>query len=220
MSVVDCDKIDRTADEMQYCICQDAIKVLNKKIAAYDEQKIKYALDDASYNRWFTEHTNWKNRSGNYSKYAKHGLSEDFTIDYGDPYQDTNSRCSECAKRKLENGWSVPSGMDGKGMIKNNYYNRSGIMRCDLKPGTSLQGWEYYVDDHTNWGWMPEYWLTRKWWTCTKSEVGKQTELIEYNNAEPLSDPQNPSVNWKVKGKPTSPTIPNFGNMHVTLLKY
>jgi len=202
---VDCSKSNRTADEIKYCACQDTISSIKQQMAAYDEKNVQYALDDASYNRWSVEHANWQNKIGNYSKYAKYGVSENFKIEWGYTNADTNTRCSECAKRKLENGWWD----DGKGMARNAGVAGQDI-RCNLKPGTSLQGWEYYVDDQKTWGWNES---GRKWWTCTKSESGKQTELTEYNNAEPLSDPQNPSVNWKVKGRPTAPTIPSFGDI-------
>lgn len=208
---IDCTKTNRTTDEIQYCVCQDAISLFKQRIAQWDAKQSAYALEIASYNRWLAENNDWKSKTGNYSKYQKAGLSEDFKISGGSIFADTNTQCRECAKRKKENGWiTSPWAEDASKMVKvTDKYN---YQRCDLTLSeTPLLGWENYVDDNSNWGGEGAWY---KWWTCTKSAERKRIEIEEYNNAEPLTDPTNPgSVNWKVKGKPTEPDIPNINDI-------
>lgn len=131
----------------------------------------------------------WKNRKGEYEKWKNYGVSEDFKIRWGGAGGDSSNECKGCAHRQLMNGWW---NKDGK-MAKN-----IGVVGqdqvCDLSHGEPLVGWDGYIDNNNDWGW--DAWLSRKWWTCVKSDAQKTKELNEYNanNPGPFTEPY-PEVN-------------------------
>jgi hypothetical protein len=171
--------------------CQRGIALLEYAIESdeqlneyYNETVIpQYEIQLAEYNKKLREHNikldNWKSRTGDYSKYKNYGISEDFRINWGGAFEDTNARCRECAKRKVEGGWWVK---DGK-LAKNIGWPGQDLI-CDLAPGTSLTGWSGYSDSGA-WGWQAGHSGSRKWWSCKKSQSQIDKEVSEYNRAKP-----------------------------------
>jgi hypothetical protein len=195
---LDC-KNPKNDQERSLCMCINAVDNAKRKMEEYNRLVEVYNKELQSFNNWAEYHRTWERREGDFAKYRFHGISQDFVIRWGYHGSDTNTLCSECAKRTLENGWWD----DGQGMAKN-----AGVVnqdfRCELKPGTPLLGWHSYRDDNTRWG----DWGGRKWWTCTKGGIQKTNESIEYMDAEPQYDPTGLTrIRWGIIRKPPQPPI-------------
>lgn len=196
MSEVDCTRTNLNQQEKNYCNCQEAINNANKLMNIYTTQLTEYAANLSSWTRWNRIHTDWQNREGNFSSYKNHGLSQDFTVQWGWADWDTNNACRECANNKW--GWGDGSKMPGGAW-------------CQGQSG-KLLGADSYQDSGA-WGWHVGG--SRKYWTCAKSQNQKNSENQEYYNAEPLFDPQDiaRSQNWKSLGKPQTPQPPKIGDI-------
>jgi hypothetical protein len=192
---VNCDN-PQTQEQRDYCNCQEAITKSIEAMDKYNEALIKFNADEASFNRWSSKHGEWQRREGEFDKFKFHGVSQDFNVMWGWADWDTNNACRECANN--QRGWGEGSKF-GSGAW------------CSGQSG-KLLGANGYSDSGA-WGWHVAG--SRKWWTCTKSQSQKEAETREYNNAEPLFDPEDTAKtkNWKVAGPPQRPALPSIGDI-------
>jgi hypothetical protein len=174
----------------------DLRDLINRNKASVDANKIQSEYYSIAHETWRNRKSlhqkdldNFNKRIGKYKQYEKHGVSEDFTIEWGYVDADTTSRCRECAKRQLENGWW----QDGNGKMAKNAGVAWQDIRCSLTPGDSLLGWDGYEDSNDGrWGWQSGHAGSRKWWTCDKSDSKKAEENRVYNLAKPTFNENEP----------------------------
>ena len=194
--MTDCSKL--SANERSTCECLATAALARQVIDQYNTELIKFAADDASYKRWIAEYNKWQSRTESYSRFKNHGVSQDFTVQWGWNDWDTHNTCRECARG--QKGW-------GEG-------SKFGGAWCSGQSGTLL-GADGYFDKGTvdNSSWGIHVAGSRKWWKCAKSNDQQTIELNEYNAAMPRSDPQDSSKIWFNAAPPVKPSPPTIGDI-------
>lgn len=154
----------------------DEIKNL---IQTYNDDLKVYSKQQANYNKFDSDYKDWQKKTGKYEKYKYYGVSQDFNVEWGWGHWGSDNTCKECASGNY--GW----GKD-KPIINGEGYCSPPDDTVKTGP---LVGGDGYVDKSKKegndkyWGW--NVWLSRKWWTCTKSDNKKENEKTEYENAKP-----------------------------------
>lgn len=168
--------------------CLNAKTIYNAKVESYNRKMDELDAADLSlYNsrkREFSEKENrWVTRSGEFSNFKNHGISQDFEIHWGWWDWDTNNACRECARGQ----WTNSSGAN-----------------CSPNGAPLLNADSYY--DNGRWGWHNWHAGSRKWWTCAKSQNAIDSENRERDNARPVFTEQPPVPRAKINLTPTGNT--------------
>ena len=100
----------KNAGEISICACKSSADDYKRLVNAYDTQKINYTADSASYQRWISEHNDWKNKQGNYIRFKDIDFQEeiDSGMCWGKPRGNGDYQCRESARNKglpYHEGW-------------------------------------------------------------------------------------------------------------------
>lgn len=168
--------------------CLNAKTIYNAKVEAYNRKIDELDAQDMElYNsrkREFSEKENrWVTRSGEYSNFKNHGISQDFEIHWGWWDWDTSNACRECARGQ----WTSSSGAN-----------------CSPNGTPLLNADSYY--DNGRWGWHNWHAGSRKWWTCSKNQNAIDSENREREKAKPVFTEQPPVPRAKINLTPTGNT--------------
>ena len=100
----------KNASEVSLCACKSSADDYKRLVNAYDTQKINYTADSASYQRWISDHNDWKNKQGNYIRFKDVDFQQEIGSEmcWGQPRGNGDYQCKESARNKglpYHEGW-------------------------------------------------------------------------------------------------------------------
>ena len=181
MATINCSS-PKDANEISLCACKEGVDTYKKLSDEYTQKCIKFASDDASYQRWIAAHNNWKAKTGAYESWLKAYNDKDVTF-----------------VKHLN--WDV--GWRPKGYIDNPDYNH----QCGAEASNKglFDPWAYYANDV----WYNGQPINKGDAGCARRENLKFDHITKpYTDAEPKTDPQDASKTWLNVAAPKNDAVP------------
>jgi hypothetical protein len=165
---INCDR-PKNAQETQLCACKTAADTYKNLYDDYMKKRARYAVDSASYQRWIRKHNEWKNKTGEFSKWVDIMSSQEAVFRAGmDKYND----CHNIANTEHTN-WVC-----GKSAGEKKYYDNWGF---------------YAFETPTSGGSGPCRWVDAR---CKRTAQSMTKVYSDYKAQEPKADPNNGSKIW------------------------
>jgi hypothetical protein len=165
---INCDA-PKNAQQTQLCACKTAADTYKNLYDDYMKKRAQYAVDSASYQRWIRKHNEWKNKTGEFSKWKDIIASQDAVFGAGmGRYND----CHDIANTEHTN-WVC-----GKSAGEKKYYDNWGF---------------YAFETPTSGGIGPCRWVDAR---CKRTAQSRAKVTNDYNAQEPRSDPQDKKKVW------------------------
>lgn len=179
MATIDCNN-PRTANERSLCACSESVKNYKRLVDQFDLDKINYASDMASYNRWKVLDNEWQSKSGKYQKWNDIVSSKEHTIN-----------------KVL--GWYGCNNIDNQGPS-----NHQCGLQAEIDKKYDPFGF-YAYESYTNRGGGPCRWRNVR---CKRTESSKQKIDNDYNTDRPQSDPDDSKKVWLNRNPPQDTSKP------------
>ena len=171
--------------------CQNVVDYIKKSF-------IVHTIQSTNFQTYQSALSDWQNRRGEWARYQNHGISQDFTIEWGGSGQlgSADDDCRKCAGNYSGDWWEFKN-YKGEDRLAKKITFWGDFQYCMLPKGTILQGADGYEEPDIG----PNPGDTfRRTIQCKKTQNQKDRENIEYAQSQPrpedyyklpISNPEN-----------------------------